>query len=88
MNGVNGYVVRGRGAYASNSIFLPYAGNGFGTSLSFGDSSGYYYQAVPFLSMGYYGMFYGSHKFNFDSRYRNVTEYGGRTDGLPIRPVQ
>ena len=35
-NGVNGYVVRGRGSYATNSIFLPAAGFGYvcGTSLS------------------------------------------------------
>lgn len=88
MNGVNGYVVRGRGSYASNSIFLPAAGRGSLTSLSSAGSGGYYYQSVPFASMGYYGMFYGSHNFTFDSRYRNVTEYGGRTDGLPVRPVQ
>ena len=88
MNGVNGYVVRGRGSYASNSIFLPAAGRGSLTSLSSAGSGGYYYQSVPFASMGYYGMFYGSHNFTFNSRYRNVTEGGGRTHGLPIRPVQ
>ncbi|MBR1921070.1 MAG: hypothetical protein IJ829_03570, partial [Kiritimatiellae bacterium] len=32
-NGVNGYVVRGKGDYASASIFLPAAGLGYGTSL-------------------------------------------------------
>jgi hypothetical protein len=31
MNGVNGYIVRGRAEYASNSIFLPCAGDGYGT---------------------------------------------------------
>jgi hypothetical protein len=32
-NGVNGYIVQGRGRYASASIFLPGAGSGYGTSL-------------------------------------------------------
>ena len=33
MNGVEGYVVRGRGKYASKSVFFPAAGYGRGTSL-------------------------------------------------------
>lgn len=33
VHGINGYIVRGRGGYASNSIFLPCAGSGYGTSL-------------------------------------------------------
>ena len=33
VNGVYGYLVRGRGDYASNSIFLPAAGHGYRTSL-------------------------------------------------------
>ena len=41
-NGVKGYVVRGRGDYASASIFLPCAGGGNGTSLVNFDSSGYW----------------------------------------------
>ena len=39
-NGVNGYIVRGRGDYAANSIFLPAAGYGDGTSLCIGESDG------------------------------------------------
>ncbi len=43
MNGVNGYVVRGKGAYTSNSIFLPCAGNGD----VYVGSHGYYWSSVP-----------------------------------------
>ncbi len=51
-NGANGYVVRGRGAYSSASIFLPAAGlggGGFGdgTSLYRAGSLGYYWSSVP-----------------------------------------
>lgn len=45
MNGVNGYIVRGRGSYASNSIFLPCAGFGYGTSLVYAGSYGYYWSS-------------------------------------------
>ena len=48
MNGVNGYLVRGRGSYASNSIFLPCAGFGHGTSLYHAGSSGNYWSSVPY----------------------------------------
>lgn len=47
-NGVNGYIVRGEGDYSSVSIFLPCAGNGFGTSIHDGAGSyGYYWSSVP-----------------------------------------
>ena len=88
MHGVKGYIVCGRGAYASNSIFLPAAGQASVASLIFASSSGYYLQSEPFSSMGYYGMFYGSHQLQLSSGGRHMTEYGGRTDGCSIRPVQ
>ena len=47
INGVNGYVVRGRGAYADASIFLPIAGRGYGTSLDYVGSEGDYWSSVP-----------------------------------------
>jgi hypothetical protein len=47
LNGVNGYVVRGRDSYASNSIFLPCAGYGDWTSLSNAGSGVYYWSSVP-----------------------------------------
>ena len=87
-NGMNGYVVRGRGAYASNSIFLPCAGCGSGTSLYYSGSIGYYWSSVPY-SDSYYGSssciyawylsFYsGDHRPSYDGRYA----------GQSVRPVQ
>lgn len=52
LNGVNGYVVRGKGVYASNGIFLPVAGVGVGTSLSSVGSLCNYWSSVPFLEGG------------------------------------
>ena len=46
-NGVNGYEVRGRGDYASNSIFLPAAGSGHGSSLYDPGSDGVYWSSTP-----------------------------------------
>lgn len=46
-NGVNGYVVRGKGSYSSAEIFLPCAGYGPGTSLIGAGSNGLYWSSVP-----------------------------------------
>ena len=81
MNGVNGYVVRGRDGYASNSIFLPCAGYGYGTSLGSTGSSGDYWSSVPDSgdddSWGLY--FYSGGHFTGDS---------DRNFGHSVRPVQ
>ena len=83
-NGVNGYVVRGRGDYASNSIFLPCAGMANVTSLDYSGSSGYYWSSVPY-SVGYYSWY-----LNFlDNSDLCGTYYGYyRQVGQSIRPVQ
>ena len=47
MNGVGGYVVCGRGAYTSNSIFLPSAGVAKGSKRYGIGSNGYYWSSVP-----------------------------------------
>lgn len=82
MNGVNGYVVRGRGAYASNSIFLPFAGYGVGTSLCDAGSHGHYWSSATTTSAGYYGSW--SLDFGSDVQLRSH----GRDDGFSVRPVQ
>ena len=81
-NGVNGYVVRGRGEYASNSIFLPCAGYGYGTSLSYSGSYGLYWSSVP-DSDGYHswGLDFYSGNHYAGSNYR-------RYYGFSVRPVQ
>lgn len=80
-NGVKGYIVCGRGDYASNSIFLPAAGFGSGTSLYFSGLYGFYWSSVP-LSDGS-----GAKNLFFYSGYlspNNCTRYLG----FPVRPVQ
>ena len=81
-NGVNGYIVRGRGAYASNSIFLPSCGEGYGTSLYSSGSIGYYWSSVLYSgTSSAYGLY-----FNSGSRYAD--DYYGRRSGQSVRPVQ
>ena len=81
MNGVYGYIVRGRGSYASNSIFLPCAGNGYRPLLYDAGSDGNYSSSVPgsddYDAWGLY--FYSSdHGTGYDYRYF----------GQSVRPLQ
>ena len=46
-NGVNGYLVRGKGEYSSASIFLPCTGYGSGYYREVFSSQGYYWSSVP-----------------------------------------
>ena len=86
-NGVNGYIVRGRGAYASNSIFLPCAGYGYGTSLSYSGSYGYYWSSVPLSDYPYYSWylyFYSGHHYTTNG----YSDGNYRSYGFSVRPVQ
>ena len=85
MNGVNGYVICGRGTYASNSIFLPAAGEGYGLSCNGGGGCCFYW--VSSLRWSYPS----------DSSISSCLQaspgagYGlgtFRCYGCPIRPVQ
>ena len=81
MKGVSGYVVCGRGAYASASIFLPAAGVGYGNALNDADSQGQYWASVP-----------NTGKFCSWRLELNSSDYvmgkGGRSYGRTVRPVQ
>ena len=80
-NGVKGYVVKGRGDYASNSIFLPAAGYGRGTSLNDSGSGGYYWSSVPYSDGDYaWGL-------SFDSSGHDTYYYCGCDIGRSVRPV-
>ena len=82
LNGVNGYVVRGRDSYASNSIFLPCAGSGNGTSLSNAGSYGWYWSSVADSYYDYAWRLYfysGDHS----TYYCNLRDYG-----QSVRPLQ
>ena len=80
-NGVNGYIVRGKNSYSSNSIFLPCAGFGDRTSLYSAGSHGNDWSSVP-DSDGNLAWYLG-----FDSGYHG-TYNGGRHYGQAVRPVQ
>jgi hypothetical protein len=82
LNGVRGYVVRGRGDYSSNSIFLPCAGYGDWTSLYNAGSIGYYWSSVPYSDRDDYARLLFFHS---GDRY---TSYGSRYYGRSIRPLQ
>ncbi len=82
VNGVNGYSVRGRGAYASASIFLPCTGRGLGTSLDGAGLYGPYWSSVPGSDD------YGAWWFGFDSNNNHTYYYGRRFYGQSVRPVQ
>ena len=81
-NGVGGYEVRGKGDYAANSIFLPAAGYGYGTSLYGAGSYGYYWSSVPLSDFND-----DSWNLSFDSSDRS-TYNGYRVCGRSVRPVR
>ena len=85
-NGVNGYVVRGRGNYASNSIFLPCAGYGDGTSLDSSGSSGVYWSSVPYSgnNRSTYLSFYSGGRITYNYYFGGNLRYLG----CSVRPVQ
>ena len=80
-NGVKGCVIRGRGDYASNSIFLPAVGECDGTLLYYSDSEGCYWSSVPSSDSG--RAWY--HDFNSGG---SLTHYSYRYRGRSVRPVQ
>ena len=83
-NGVQGYFVKGKGTYASASIFLPYAGYGYGTSLSVAGSYGYYWSSVPGSDYDY------AWYLTFNSSRHGTYYHSGsyRYYGRSVRPVQ
>ena len=82
-NGVSGQLVKGRGAYATKSIFLPAAGYGYDTGLNGLGSDGGYWSSTP--NSGYsrdaWSLYFDSGDFR---RY----SYGLRLFGLSVRPVR
>lgn len=82
MNGVQGYVVKGKGAYVSESIFLPCAGYGRGTSLLYAGSYVCYWSSVPNSDSSYLAW-----TLYFDSS-DHYTDDFRRDSGRSVRPVQ
>ena len=82
VHGVIGYIVRGRGDYASNSIFLPCAGYRYEASLYSAGSFGTY------RSSGLYSGYNYTCGLYFHSRDHGTYDEGSRNGGEPVRPVQ
>ena len=78
LNGVNGYTVTGPNG---NSIFLPAAGYRYGTEVNSRGSYGYYWSSSLLSDHSY-----GAHLLGFSSGYHDWS-YGGRCNGLSVRPV-
>ena len=86
LNGVNGCVVRGRGAYSGNSIFLPAAGCGDDT-MRMASLTGFYWSSRSQLTTLHYSTWF----LHFaDSNNHEITwEFGFRRyRGYTIRSVQ
>ena len=81
MNGVNGYVVKGKNAYASASIFLPCAGHVDGTSLYNAGSGSKYWSSVPHSDNIAWYLYFSSFGYNTD--YRQLRHFG-----QTVRPLQ
>ena len=77
-NGVEGYKVTGPNG---NSIFLPAAGDRFGSSLFDAGSYGYYWSSTPYESDDFYAYY-----LYFNSDKHGVYGYG-RNLGRSVRPV-
>jgi hypothetical protein len=94
INDVNGYVVRGRGDYSANSIFLSCSGVGDESSFGSAGSYGYYWSSVPSSNYYFYwyteGISYNIYyawSFCFNLSGRGTYEKCWRSKGMPIRPV-
>ncbi len=81
-NGVYGRLVTGKGAFSTKSIFLPAAGYGGGSYLSYPGSLGSYWSSTPRSGSSYYAWYLN---FNSDDFYRN--DYY-RHYGFPVRPLR
>ena len=87
-NGVNGFLISGRGAYSSNSIFLPCACYGNRNRL---EEDSYYMVSYVWSSKpsfdSYYNYDANALYFNSSGNH-DIDEEERRSYGFPIRPVQ
>ena len=87
LNGVTGYVIRGKGAYSFASIFLPAAGYGDGITLELVGSHGRYWSSVPRSDHNDSSRIDDAWHLDFDSSSHGMYDCG-RDCGQPVRPVQ
>ena len=81
-NGVSGRLVKGRGAYASKSIFLPAAGGGLDSGLYSLGSDGDYWSSMPDSDHSNDAWSLSFNSGNFRRRYYSCY------DGRSVRPVR
>ena len=81
-NNVKGWTVTGKGVYASASIFLPYAGCGYGSSFRNSGSYGYCWSSVPNSEYNIFSWY-----LTFSSSYLGMANFD-RYYGHSVRPVQ
>ena len=81
-NGVPGQLVKGRGAYASKSIFLPAAGCGNDSYLNWLGADGYYWSSTPNSDSSSSALFLYSCSGFF------YWWVGSRSCGRSVRPVR
>jgi len=91
-NGVNGFLVKGRGAYATKSIFLPAAGYGYDSSLWEIGSCGSYWSSTPYSDPQYLS-FTSSWFLEFDSEgwfgpACGNRRFAHREEGFSVRPLR
>ena len=87
-NGVNGFLISGRGAYSSNSIFLPCACYGNRNRL---EDDSYYMVSYVWSSKPSFDSYYNydANALYFNSSGNHyIDEEERRSSGFPIRPVQ
>lgn len=80
---MSGRLIKGRGAYASKSIFFPAAGYGNGADLGRLGSYGYYWSSTPNSDGSSYAWSLGFSSGNF-----HRDSYGDRDYGQSVRPVR
>ena len=82
LNGVNGFIVHGKGDYASNSIFIPGGGYGDGSSLINAGLTGQFLSSEPYHDgMDAWEIFYSA-------AVTGSVYWTERRLGKSIRPVQ
>lgn len=82
-NGVNGYVISGKGDYKSVSIFLPAVGDGYKDACRDYGTHGYYWSSSCTTNYVGYSSFLGFH-----SNYHFIQSINNRYYGYAIRPVK
>ncbi len=83
VNGVKGFVVRGKGAYASASIFLPAAGEGYDSVLLDDGKRGAYWSSVPWAGDNAEAWSLETYASRLD-----YVQSRSRSFGRSVRPVQ